>query len=73
MSWDTQVPLSITCSHMANWTTPGHPHAYMLRGDGLFTKTPGHSGFDLGELEERAKTQELAVKQREVNAREILP
>ena len=67
MSWDTQVPLSVMCSCMASQTTPGHPHAYMLRGDGLFTKTPGHSDFDPGELEERAKTQ-----QREVNAREIL-
>ena len=57
---------------MASWTTPGHPHACMLRGDGLFTKTPGHSDFDPGELEERAKPQELGVKQREVNAREIL-
>ena len=55
MSGDSQVCLSIRCSHTASRMPPGHPHAYVLRGDGHFTTTPGRSGLEPGELEERTK------------------
>lgn len=55
MSGDSQVSLSIRCSHTASRMPPGHPHAYVIRGDGHFTTTPGHSGLEPGELEERTK------------------